>query len=71
MSMNKFIILFFEFFKISLFTIGGGLAMIPIIEDTFVKKHNLLKSQDIIEMISITQNYTKICEEIYKQQKLN
>ena len=22
-------------------------------------------------MISITQNYTKICEEIYKQQKLN
>ena len=53
--MNKLSILFCEFFKISLFTIGGGLAMIPVIEDTFVKKHKLLSPQDIMDMVSITQ----------------
>ena len=53
--MNILFILFFEFLKISLFTIGGGLAMIPVIEDTFVRKHKLLQEQDIIDMVSITQ----------------
>ena len=53
--MNILFILFFEFLKISLFTIGGGLAMIPVISDTFVRKHKLLQEQDIIDMVAITQ----------------
>lgn len=32
-----YLILFFEFFKIGLFTFGGGLAMIPLIEDVVLK----------------------------------
>lgn len=48
-------LLFFEFFKIALFTIGGGLAMIPVIENTFTKKYHLLKQDDILDMIGITQ----------------
>ena len=28
--------LFYEFFKIGLFTFGGGYAMIPIVRDTVV-----------------------------------
>ncbi len=48
-------LLFMEFFKIALFTIGGGLAMIPVIENTFVTKHKLLKESDITYMIGITQ----------------
>lgn len=48
-------LIFISFFKISLFVIGGGLAMIPIIEDIFVKKHKLLKENDIFDMIAISQ----------------
>ena len=47
--------LFFEFFKIALFTIGGGLSMLPVIEDTFVKKRHLLDETDIMDMVGITQ----------------
>ncbi len=53
--MHILYLLFFEFFKIALFTIGGGLVMIPVIENTFVKKHKLLKESDIVDMIGITQ----------------
>ena len=48
-------LIFISFFKISLFVIGGGLAMIPVIEDIFVKKHKLLKEQDIFDMIAVSQ----------------
>ena len=48
-------LIFASFFKISLFVIGGGLAMIPVIEDIFVKKHKLLTEQDIFDMMAISQ----------------
>lgn len=48
-------LIFSSFFKISLFVIGGGLAMVPVIEDIFVKKHKLLKEEDIMDMITISQ----------------
>ena len=48
-------LIFASFFKISLFVIGGGLAMIPVIEDIFVKKHKLLKEQDIFDMMAVSQ----------------
>lgn len=50
-----FFLIFTSFFKISLFVIGGGLAMVPVIEDIFVKKHKLLKEQDIFDMIAVSQ----------------
>ena len=53
--MSKLILLFAEFFKIALFTIGGGLAMLPLIEDTFVRKHGLMSKKDMLDMISLTQ----------------
>lgn len=53
--MNILFLLFVEFFKIALFTVGGGLVMIPVIENTFVKKHKLLKEADIMDMVGITQ----------------
>lgn len=48
-------LIFISFLKISLFVIGGGLAMIPVIEDIFVKRHKLLKEQDIFDMIAVSQ----------------
>lgn len=53
--MQILFLLFYEFFRIALFTVGGGLAMIPVIENTFVKKHNLLNQNDILDMVGITQ----------------
>ncbi len=40
-----YLLLFFEFFKIGLFTFGGGFAMIPLIEETVLKYNWLNESQ--------------------------
>ena len=39
--MNKLVELFVTFFKIGLFTFGGGYAMISIIEDNCVEKKKM------------------------------
>ena len=49
------ILIFVSFFKIALFVVGGGLAMIPVIEQIFVQERKLLKSDDILDMIAIMQ----------------
>ena len=49
------ILIFKTFFKIALFVVGGGLAMIPAIEDVFVKKQKLLTDEDILDMVTMTQ----------------
>ncbi len=48
-------LLFYTFFKIALFVIGGGLAMLPVIEQTFSQKHKCLKQEDILDMVILTQ----------------
>lgn len=53
--MMKYLILFFTFAKIGMFTIGGGYAMIPLIEREIVKKHWMSK-EDFMEMFALTQS---------------
>ena len=48
--------LFIEFFKIGLFTIGGGVAMIPVIEDQAVNKKKWLTQNEMIECIALGQS---------------
>ncbi len=48
-------VLFVTFFKIALFVIGGGLAMLPVIEQTFTRKHKWLSQEDILDMVVLTQ----------------
>lgn len=48
-------LLFFAFFKIALIVIGGGLAMLTAIEETFSKKYAFLKHEDILDMVILTQ----------------
>ncbi len=48
-------LLFTNFFKIALFVVGGGLAMLPVIEEVFVKRHNLLTHKQFLDMIVLTQ----------------
>ncbi|HEX3028525.1 MAG TPA: chromate transporter [Clostridia bacterium] len=48
--------LFLTFFKIGAFTIGGGLAMLPIIEREIVDKKGYINKEEIIDAFAISQS---------------
>lgn len=54
--MNFYINAFCTFFKIGLFTIGGGYAMVPLIEEEIVKKKKWIASEDFIDLMAISQS---------------
>lgn len=49
-------ILFITFFKIGLFTLGGGYAMIPLIEREVVEKNGWISREDFLDLLSIAQS---------------
>ena len=46
--------LFYEFFKIGLFTFGGGYAMIPIVKET-VTAHSWLTENSFYDLLGICE----------------
>ena len=48
--------LFVTFFKLGLFTIGGGVAMIPILSDIMVKDKKWFTEDEMIDIIAICQD---------------
>ncbi len=46
---------FLEFFKIGLFSIGGGLATLPFLQE-LIGKYGWISSQDLIDMIAISES---------------
>lgn len=48
--------MFFSFFYIGLVTIGGGLAMLPIMEEEFVNKRKFLSKEEIIDVFALAQS---------------
>ena len=48
--------LFITFFKIGLFTFGGGWAMISIIEREIVDKHHWLNREDFLDLLAVAQS---------------
>jgi chromate transporter len=48
--------LFWTFFKISPVTFGGGFAMIPLIEKEIVEKRQWLKSEDVTDVLALSQS---------------
>lgn len=48
--------LFWEFFKLGLFTIGGGMAMIPQMQSLMVDKNRWVTEDDIIDCIAVSQS---------------
>ena len=44
------------FFKIGLFTFGGGYAMIPLIQREIVEKRELVTDDDILEIVAIAES---------------
>ena len=51
-----FVELFFTFFVIGMFTIGGGYAMLPIIEKEVVDKNHWLSKEEFIDMLAVVQS---------------
>ncbi|MBQ0136518.1 MAG: chromate transporter [Bacteroidales bacterium] len=50
-----FLKLFWTYLKIGTFTIGGGYAMLPFIEEEVVNKHHWLDGEEFVNMIALAQ----------------
>ena len=48
--------LFFTFFRIGLFTIGGGYAMIPLIEKYVVERNRWLSKEEFVDLLAVAQS---------------
>lgn len=48
--------LFTTFFKLGLFTIGGGYVMIPLIEREVVDKYRWIEKRDFVDLLAIAQS---------------
>ena len=49
--------LFWSFFRVGFFTFGGGLAMIPFIEDEFVNRRKWITSAEMSENVALSQSF--------------
>ena len=49
-------VLFKTFFKIGIFTFGGGYAMIPLIQKEIVERHKWLTEEEMLDVIAIAQS---------------
>ena len=47
---------FITFFKIGIFTLGGGYAMIPLIEEEVVNRHKWVEKEEMLDLIAIAQS---------------
>ena len=47
--------LFWSFFKIGTFTLGGGYAMIPLMEKELVDRHGWITNDEFMEIITLSQ----------------
>lgn len=47
--------LFHSFFKIGTFTIGGGLAMLPLMQNELVEKHHWLDENSFLDLVALSQ----------------
>ena len=54
--MNIYLESFGIFFKIGAFTIGGGYAMVPLIENEIVTKRKWIAQEDFIDLLAISQS---------------
>ena len=55
-SRNIYLDSFLTFFKIGLFTIGGGYAMIPLIEAEVIEKKKWVSHDEFVDLMAIAQS---------------
>lgn len=49
-------VLFRTFFKVGAFTLGGGYAMIPIIQSEVVTRHRWIGDEEFLDLVAIAQS---------------
>ncbi len=54
--MRQYLELLFIFSKIGLFTIGGGYAMVPLIEQEFVRSKKWIGREEFIDLLAVAQS---------------
>ena len=54
--MNVYFELFITFFKLGLFTFGGGYAMIPQIKEIVIEKKKWLTEEEMLEILAISES---------------
>lgn len=54
--MNIYLSFFWIFCKIGAFTIGGGYAMVPLIENEIIDKRKWINKDDFIDLLAIAQS---------------
>lgn len=54
--MRKCLDLFFIFCRVSLFTLGGGLAMLPLIEKEITEGRKWLDKEEFLDVVGISQS---------------
>lgn len=54
--MQKFFTLFASFFKIGLFTFGGGYAMIPIIQHEVIEHRRWIAKSEFLDLLTLAQS---------------
>lgn len=55
--LKKLLKLYVAFFKVGLFTIGGGYAMLPIVERELVHNLNLITMDEVVESYTLAQTF--------------
>ncbi len=53
--MPKYKDIFLSFFKVGAFTIGGGYAMIPLMQRELVERHHWLTDEEFIDQVALSQ----------------
>ena len=48
--------LFLVFLKLGLFTIGGGMAMVPQMQQLFAEEYKMLSQEEVIDCIAVSQS---------------
>ena len=54
--MKEILKLFWIFFKLGLFTFGGGYAMIPQIKEIVIEKEKWLSEDEMLELLAIAES---------------
>lgn len=56
MTMLRLRTIFVSFFKIGLFTFGGGYAMLPLIEQELIAKRGWIEHKEFIDLLTLAQS---------------
>lgn len=56
MTMQRLRTIFASFFKIGLFTFGGGYAMLPLIEQELIAKREWIEHKEFLDLLTLAQS---------------